>query len=124
MRFYPLYMTENKSGEVANRFFWVRLTFRRNISCAIPEDVVTFLIWKDSFGKTGIHWDGCRLCEREEETGCTSPKRLAAFGTVNSVYSLIGKLLSVSSAVRRSGDDSSLLGYGNTAASKLVKEHI
>ena len=51
---------------------------------------------------------------------CTCPKRLA-FGTVDS---LIGQLRSIFSAAGRSGDDSSLPGYGNPAASKLVKDYL
>jgi len=45
------------------------------------------------------------------------PKRVAS-GTVDF---LIGKLRSIFSAAGRGGDDSSLPGYGNPAASKLVK---
>ena len=97
-----------------------RLTPKRDISCAIPEDVVSFLIWKDSFGKTRIHRDECRLFGSKREGDCTCPKRLA-FGTVDS---LIGKLRSIFSAAGRGGDDSSLPGYGNPAASKLVKEYL
>ena len=51
---------------------------------------------------------------------CSCSRRLA-FGTVDS---LIGKLRSIFSAAGRSGDDSSMLGYGNLAASKLVKEYL
>ena len=100
--------------------FLSRLTPRRDISCAIPEDVVSFLIWKDSFGKTRIHRDECRLFGSKREGDCTCPKRLA-FGTVDS---LIGKLRSIFSAAGRGGDDTSLPGYGNPAASKLVKEYL
>ena len=38
--------------------------------------------------------------------------------------SLIGKLRSIFSDAGRGGDDSSLPGYGNPAASKLVKEYL
>ena len=37
---------------------------------------------------------------------------------------LIGKLRSIFSAAGRGGDDTSLPGYGNPAASKLVKEYL
>ena len=81
---------------------------------------MSFLIWKDSFGKTRIHRDECRLFGSKRGGDCTCPKRLA-FGTVDS---LIGKLRSIFSAAGRSGDDSSLPGYGNPAASKLVKDYL
>ena len=61
-----------------------------------------------------------RLFGSKREGDCTCPKRLA-FGTVDS---LIGTLRSIFLAAGRGGDDSSLPGYGNPAASKLVKEYL
>ena len=116
------YTRQKSSLEKELTGFLSRLTPRRDISWAIPEDVVGFLIWKDSFGKTRIHRDECRLFGSKKEGDCTCPKRLA-FGTVDS---LIGKLRSIFSAAGKGGggDDSSLPGYGNPAASKLVKEYL
>ena len=114
------YARQKSSLEKELTGFLSRLTPRRDISCAIPEDVVSFLIWKDRFGKTIIHRDECRLFGSKREGDCTCPKRLA-FGTVDS---LIGKLRSIFSAAGRGCDDSSLPGYGNPAASKLVKEYL
>lgn len=96
------------------------MTPKRDISTAIPEDVVSFLIWKDSFGKTRIHRDGCHLFGRKRKGEYSCPKRLA-FGTVDS---LIGKLRSIFSAAGKSGDDSSMPRFENPAASKLVKEYL
>ena len=76
---------------------------------------MSFLIWK-----TRIHRDICRLFGSKRGGDCTCPKRLA-FVTVDS---LIGKLRSIFSAAGRGGDDSSLPGYGNPAASRLVKEYL
>ena len=81
---------------------------------------MSFLIWKDSFGKTRIHRNNCYLFGSKRSGECSCPKRLA-FRTVDS---LIGKLRSIFSAAGRSGDDSSMPGYGNPAASKLVKEYL
>ena len=114
------YTRQKSSLEKELTGFLSRLTPRRDISCAIPEDVVSFRIWKDSFGKTRIHRDECHLFGNKREGDCTCPKRLA-FGTVDS---LIGKLRSIFSAAGKGGDDSSLPGYGNPAASKLVKEYL
>ena len=114
------YTRQKSSLEKELTGFLSRLTPKRDISCAIPEDVVSFLIWKDSFGKTRIHRDECRLFGSKRGGDYTCPKRLA-FGTVDS---LIGKLRSIFSAAVRSGDDSSLPGYGNPAASKLVKDYL
>ena len=77
---------------------------------------MSFLIWKDSFGKTRIHRDEYRLFGSKREGDCTCPKRLA-FGTVDS---LIEKLCSIFSAAGKGGDDSSLAGYGNLAAGQGV----
>ena len=40
-------------------------TSQRDMCTAIPDDVVDFLIWKDSFGKTVVHCDTSRSLERE-----------------------------------------------------------
>lgn len=96
------------------------MTPKQDISWTIPEDLVSFLIWKDSFGKTKIHRDECYLFGNKRKGDCSCPKRLA-FGTV---HSLIGKLHLIFSAAGRSGDHSSLPRYGNPAASKLVKEYL
>lgn len=81
---------------------------------------MSFLIWKDSFGKTKIHRDKCYLFGNKRRGDCSCPKRLA-FGTVDS---LIGKLRLIFSSTVRKGDDSSLPRYGNPAGSKLVKEYL
>ena len=86
----------------------------------IPEDIASFLILKDSFGKTRIHRDNSYLFGSKRSGECSCPKRLA-FGTIDS---LIGKLRSTFLAAGRSGDDSSMPGSGNPAASKLVKEYL
>ena len=63
------YTRQKSSLEKELTGFLSRLIPRRDISCAIPEDVVSFLIWKDSFGKTRIHRDECRLFgSKREET--------------------------------------------------------
>ena len=81
---------------------------------------MSFLIWKDNFGKTKIHRDGCALFGTKKKGSCSCPTRLA-FGTVDS---LIDKLRSIFSTAGRSGQESSLPGFGNPAASKQVKEYL
>jgi integrase len=92
----------------------------RDITSATPEDVVNFLIWKDNFGKTRVHLNGCHFFGHKGKADCSCPRRLA-FGTVDS---LIGKLRSIFSNTGRGGNDSSLPGFGNPAASKLVKDYL
>ena len=69
------YTRQKSSLEKELTGFLGRLTPRWDISCAIPEDVVSFLIWKDSFGKTRIHGNECRLFGSKREGDCTYPKR-------------------------------------------------
>ena len=53
-------------------------------------------------------------------TQCSCPKRLA-YGTIDS---LIGKLRSIFCLYGRGSDESPILGYGNPAASKVVKDYL
>ena len=81
---------------------------------ATPQDIVSFLIWKDNFGRTKIHRDGCQFF-------CTKVKSACSFGPVDCV---IGKLSSIFSAAGRGGDDSTIPGQGNPAASRVVKDYL
>ena len=79
-----------------------------------------FLVWKDNFGKTKLHREGCRFSGRKGNSQCTCPKRLA-YGTVDS---LIGKLRSIFCLHGRVSDNSPISGFGNPAASKTVKDYL
>ena len=92
----------------------------RDITSATPDDVVSFLVWKDRFGKTVVHHDSCPYFGDKTKSACLCPRRLA-FGTVDSV---IGKLRAIFSQWGRSMDDSILPGYGNPAASSEVKSYL
>ena len=80
----------------------------RDVISAMPQDIIRYLIWKDNFGTTKIHQDGCQFFGTKVKSACSCPKRLA-FGTVD--Y-MIGKLHSIFSAAGRGGDDSTIPGYG------------
>ena len=80
-----------------------------DIQSATLDAVVDFLIWKDNFGKTKVHQEGCHFSEQKGNSQCTSPKRLA-YGTVDS---LIGKLHSISCLQGRGSDESPIPGFGN-----------
>ena len=54
-------------------------TSKRDICSAIPDDVVDFLIWKDNFGKTVVHFDTCPLFGEKSVSSCVCPKRLAYY---------------------------------------------
>ena len=77
-------------------------TSKRDICSAIPDDVVDFLIWKDNFGKTVVHFDTCPLFGEKSVSSCVCPKRLA-YGWGDSI---IGKLRAIFSKYGRSAGDS------------------
>ena len=79
----------------------------KKVSAASAEDIVKFLISKDTAGKQKLH---VRLCRRET---CDCPKRLAA-GTVDSY---IGKLRAIFNKLGRTG-------FSNPLTHPCVKEYL
>ena len=86
---------------------------------ASPKDLIRFLVWKDSKGKTKIHVPSCPNFGSHSKRKCSCPSRLAA-GTVDST---IGKLRSIFNSLGRSGVWSGL-SPGNPAAHPSVKEYL
>ena len=86
---------------------------------ASPTDVIRFLVWKDSKGKTKVHAPSCPNFGSHSKRKCRCPTRLAA-GTVNST---IGKLRAIFNSVGRTGDWSGL-SPGNPAAHPSVKKYL
>ena len=58
-------------------------TSQWDMCTAIPDDVVDFLIRKDSFGKTVVHCDTRPFFGERSNSSCSCPKRLA-YGSVDS----------------------------------------
>ncbi len=69
-------------------YLW-SLPEKKTLGIASPQDVITFLIWKDKFGKTVIHSDSCTATHKGGS--CSCQKSLAA-GTIDSY---IGKLRTI-----------------------------
>ena len=92
----------------------------KDFGSASPLDIVYFLIWKDSHGKTQIHADGCPPSSSRERNPCQCPTRLAA-GTVDS---LIGKIRAIYRDKGRHEDWNERLSLGNPAASVLVRRYL
>ena len=86
---------------------------------ASPKDLIRFLVWKDSKGKTKIHVPSCPNFGSHSKRKCSCPSRLAA-GTVDST---IGKLRSIFNSLGRSGVWSGL-SPGNPAAHPSVKKYL
>ena len=95
-------------------------TSQRDTCTAIPDDIVDFLIWKDSFGKTVVPFDTCPLFGEKRILSCSCHKRLA-YGSVDSV---IGKLKAIFNKYGRPAIDSPFPGLANPAASTLVKSYL
>lgn len=87
---------------------------------ATPRDILRFLTWKDNCGKTKVHLPSCHLFGSKSATHCPCPSRLAA-GTVDNI---IGKLRSLFIDVGRGGEWNNLLGIGNPASHKSVKQYL
>ena len=99
---------------------FLALTSQRDMCTAVPDDVVDFLIWKDSFGKTVVHCDTCPFLGERTNSSCSCPKRLA-YGSVDSA---IGKLRAVFNKYGRTAIDGPFLGLANPAASPEVKSYL
>lgn len=114
------YSKQKSSLENELSAFLRKSTPPKDITTATPDDVINFLIWKDSFGKTIVHKDDCPNFGDKKKSSCSCPRRLA-FSTVDS---MIGKLRSIFAQMGRTLDDASLPGYGNPAASMKVKKYL
>ena len=114
------YSRQKSSLENELSAFLRKSTPSKDIITATPDDVIHFLIWKDSFGKTIVHKDNCPHFGDKKKSSCSCPRRLA-FSTVDS---MIGKLRSIFAQMGRTLDDASLPGYGNPAASIKVKLYL
>ena len=94
-------------------------TSQRDMCTAIP-DVVDFLIWKDSFGKTVVHCDTCPFFGERSNSSFSCPKHLA-YGSVDSA---IGKLRAIFNKYGRAVIYCPFLGLANPAASPEVKPYL
>lgn len=92
----------------------------KDVSSALPEDVVSFLIWKDQGGRTVVHDSLCPYIGNAKIKSCGCPRRLS-YGTVDS---LIGRLRAIFASSGRGGDWFPLLNVGNPAADRSVKQYL
>ena len=85
---------------------------------ASPEDVIKFLFFRDSRGKTQVHDVSCPNIGLRGSHDCACPFRLAA-GTIDS---MVGKLRAFFNKIGRSSSFSPTDPTGNPCASSEVKE--
>lgn len=100
--------------------FLFSLPTSKSLFNASPRDVRSFLVWKDSKGKTKVHRPSCRLFGSTRKGRCACPTTLAA-GTVDN---LIGKLRTIFTEAGRGGEWNEALGIGNPAAHHSVKQYL
>ena len=118
------YAKQKSALELELSSFLSSLETPKDLSIALPEDVVAFLVWKDQGGRTVIHDPYCSFAGNSKAICSRCPKRLA-YGTVDS---LIGKIralfVEAGSHIYRGGEWHSLLGVGNPAADRSVKNYL
>ena len=117
---FPLYNQKQKCNLYLElKSFLSSLPTPKSPISASPKDVIRFLVWKDSKGKTKVHAPSCPNFGSHSKRKCRCPTRLAAC-TVNST---IGKLRAIFNSVGRTGDWSGL-SPGNPAAHPSVKKYL
>ncbi|KAJ7383332.1 hypothetical protein OS493_028879 [Desmophyllum pertusum] len=113
------YEKQKSSLHLELESFLSSLPIPKSSISASPKDVIRFLVWKDSKGKTKIHMPNCPNFGTRSKLKCGCPSRLAS-GTVDNT---IGKLRSIFNSIGRSGDWSGLFP-GNPAAHQSVKKYL
>lgn len=112
--------------------FLSRLAHQPSISSCDPGDLLRFLVWKDSSGKTKVHEIVCPYLGDKLKLDCPCPNRLAA-ATVNN---LVQKLVDIFDQAgrgrfwdirRNSGNPAcapSIKNYGKQISLEQAKSHI
>ena len=114
------YAKQKTALEMEFSRFLLSLSCQKTLSSALPCDVVAFLVWKDQDGRTLVHNPSCEFVLQRKRSQCACPKRLV-FGTVDS---LIGKLRAIFIQHGRGAEWHSVLGVGNPASSRSVKDYL
>lgn len=68
--------------------FFQSLPHSPSIKTCEPQDVLRFLVWKDTFGKTKVHVVSCPFLGDKTKMSCDCPCRLAAASVSNMVHNL------------------------------------
>ena len=98
-------------------FLW-SLPEHKSLKTATPNDVISFLIWRDKFGKTVVHSANCPG-SIDKTHNCNCPKNLAA-GTIDNN---IGKLRSIFQENGRGTFWNDDFQIGNPASHHSVKKY-
>lgn len=114
------YQKQKTRLELDLQRFFNSLTYPKSVLSASPQDVLRFLVWKDSAGRTQVHAAHCPFLSRQGRQACPCPTRLAA-GTVDT---FIGKLRSIFNSHGRVGDWDDFSVRGNPAAHHSVKDYL
>ena len=99
-------------------YLW-SLPDKKNLNITTPQDIVSFLIWRDRFGETILHSKDCASSLREKGS-CSCPRFLAA-GTIDNN---IRKLKTIFKELGRGSHWNDDLNVGNPAAHPTVKKYL
>ena len=101
-------------------FLW-SLPDKKSVATAAPTDVIQFLVWRDQFGKTVLHSEGCQAATAAAQRPlvCNCQKGLSP-GTIDNN---IGKLRSIFRDNGRGAIWNEDLHLGNPAAHPSVKDY-
>lgn len=91
----------------------------KDLLTAKPEDIRSFLIYKEKDGRTQLHDLRCKFKGLTGKQKCDCPATLAA----KTIDSLVGKIRAIFRDLGRSGEWNPILLTGNPASSHLMKRH-
>ena len=111
------YQRQKSNLQVQLESYLWSLSGKRTLSNASPQDLVTFLVWRDKFGKTMVHSDIC-ASPLLRPGSCSCSKTLAA-GTIDNN---IGKLRSIFRENGRGSLWNDDLHLGNPVAHPSVRQ--
>ena len=114
--------TQSRSARFGQslKHFWRLFRIVKAILSASPFDITRFLVWKDRYGKTVVHKNGCPDSHLQSATKCECPKRLA----FKIIDTYIGKLRAIFKEIGRCGEWNSMLGLANLSASLEVQKYL
>ena len=92
----------------------------KSLTSASPADIIKFLVWKDSSGKTVVLHLACPSLGKNRDTSCSCPTRLAA----RTVDSIIGKLQSIFVQEGSGGEWDDHLGVGNPVSHPSIRAYL
>ena len=99
--------------------FFSKISYSPSLASCDPADVLKFLVWKDSCGKTKVHSVNCSFLGQKGQSDCDCPLRLATATVAN----LMQKLVDIFEQVGRGRDWDIKRNSGNPACAPVLKNY-